>query len=1091
MTKLSARVGVVLAVSAACLAGWAGETRTWAGGSGNWNESTHWKEGAVPQDGDSVVIHAEESEIAVTNDIEGLAIEKIVLSTNEGADVVAPIILVGKKLRFTSSATAWDSNCHFTNHMELVFAHNVKPSAATRSVNAERGGVFFGDIELEGDFSISGGNEHTYQPEVRGSITGPDSVIWTAGLNSTVHYYGPVRVKGVLGASSWCTYYYKFYASGNSWQTNDLHYGSSMYGMVENAFPTNMVLRWTERRNDGGVENSTYEPNADQTVDRMESAPIADRTAAGAMVEKFLVGYQYNSSHRKLTLRATASASCYAKILRNVSIIYDPLGDFTQTLCEREHPTGGDLIVRRGTLESRGNNTFKSVPRLEVYGQACFKVSANDDGEAVNPFGTVTECVIRHGGTIDVAAGVTVTLKSLLASGVIVPVGIYQAMDGTDANAEKADWVTGEGLVQVLNALPGTCWKAAVNGDWNDATKWTCGVPSADTITYVSADGADYAVNMVGADALPKKLTVANSIGTAKVAVGGAHALAEWDWTVERGGLFEVGSGADVVCDANCVKGATSQVVVNGGGEFRVDGGDMLFTNGMSSAGFTVAGTEAQTGRVTVVSGSLRYVPYGISYFYVNKGGLFDLQGGVFHLPAMRSNQTSIFRQTGGRVIASDGIFRMNGGDRYGWRDFTEGGSLFAGTSVFETMSGFVATVSPGAAGQEAVLTFADSAKWTGTAGIVTIGKCADARAILNFNSSARHGGQSADEGTIAAGFDVGVDAGYGEMNVTDGYVPVYAYGINLGSASAANQSSDGVEGVLKVSGGAVYVRATDNFSGWGSKLVGLIVGAGGYTAVRSGHPYVGRFELSGGAVTNYYGPVILGMGYGRGTMIQSGGRFDMIHPPAYTPSPLVIGMGGGIGRLSMSGGSFVSTYAGKPTYIGGVGLDVFGTRVPDLPSTGYPVDNHTAEGTLSFSGGTFSVAGELVLGADGHGVLERIGTAGTISIGKDLVFSNTVENAQSGGTLRFVLDGDGALSPIAVGGKLVIDSHAKLVVDTGDAEHAKIKCSLVDAVGGIEGDFADGAISFVGASAKDMKIIRRNGSLIAKKSTGMMLILR
>ena len=213
----------------------------------------------------------------------------------------------------------------------------------------------------------------------------------------------------------------------------------------------------------------------------------------------------------------------------------------------------------------------------------------------------------------------------------------------------------------------------------------------------------------------------------------------------------------------------------------------------------------------------------------------------------------------------------------------------------------------------------------------------------------------------------------------------------------------------------------------------------------------------------------------------------------AQITKPVVIGMGGGVGRLSVSGGRFTTSSADATIYVGGAVTNVFGANVPDLPASGYTIDRHDAQGTLSFSGGSMSIAGSVVLGADGSGTLERVGTNGTITIGRDLVFSNTVENAESGGTLAFRLDDSGRVEPIAITGKLVIGPNARLAVDTGDTELEEISCTLLRATGGVEGGFAHGAVTFTGVNRKGMAVSwTPDGSLTIKKTIpGLSIIIR
>lgn len=1080
MTKTAIAIAAGMLCSV-CLA----DVRTWGGGSGKWSVPANWEGGAVPQNGDSVVINAESDLIEVENDISGLSLVKLTLANNSQPGA---IYLKGEKLTFTANATVLDATCVFTNAMPLVFANNTHYNP---NVSATRGCAFLGDIEALGNFFVS--TSAGLNIDFYGKVHGENAIIKPTGGNNNYRFYAPVEVKGVVGSDAWCSCQYEFYASGNSWETNDLSYGVCIVAKTANAFPTNMVMRWKECRTTA-EELAKYTLAGDETIDRIESAM---RQWTGNE-NKFAVGFVNNWGSLTLTLKATASAWCNARLNPNgsMTLVYDPQGDYVQTFADRSHAADSThkivgIKVRGGTLESSGANTFAAVTDLEIDPSARFKVSASAISSGCNPFGNGTaDAVIHYGGVVEVCSGVTVTLRSLQANGVVVPVNTYQALDGTDPDAEKVSWVEGGGLVSVSTAEDATCWKTAANGAWSDASNWTDGVPTAGRKTYITAEGADYAITIPAGTTIPAEMTVGNTAGSAHLSFGsGAHSVSSWNWTIENGGVVDVPVGANVKCDSG--RTANAQVNVSGGGQFLVSGGDVMFTNmyRTASASFAVGGTGSLTGRVTVTGGAFHYVPYIGSTFNLNESGIVELAGGLFDIPTMKSAAANVFIVNGGEIRATGGEYRTSGGDRFGWPTFMESGTFFGGDSIFTTHSSDTVTVRPSGSGETAKLEFSGTAAWTNRCSLVKVGDAVGGSSILSFCSDATHGAIVQSVPTVVGGAYVGIDNGYGELDVSAGYVPIRANGLNVGCASGVSATSDGVDGVVKVSGGAVYIYGTDNIVGYDTlRLLGLIVGNGGCTAVRSGRPYVGRVELTDGCMTNRYGTVVVGMGYGEGSFEQSGGEYY-----AQITKPVVIGMGGGVGRLSVSGGRFTTSSADATIYVGGAVTNVFGANVPDLPASGYPIYRHDAQGTLSFSGGSMSIAGSVVLGADGSGTLERVGTNGTITIGRDLVFSNTVENAESGGTLAFRLDDSGRVEPIAITGKLVIGPNARLAVDTGDTALEEISCTLLRATGGVEGGFAHGAVTFTGVNRKGMAVSwTPDGSLTIKKTIpGLSIIIR
>ena len=166
------------------------------------------------------------------------------------------------------------------------------------------------------------------------------------------------------------------------------------------------------------------------------------------------------------------------------------------------------------------------------------------------------------------------------------------------------------------------------------------------------------------------------------------------------------------------------------------------------------------------------------SVFNLNAGGLIDLQGGLFHVPTMTSAASSVFFQKGGIIRATGGEFRTDGGDRWGWPSINEAGAEFAGNSVFSTYKQDQVTVSPTADGKTARLEFSGTAAWTNRCNILNIGGSAGGRSVLSFDSDAAHGSPISGVKVVASAVNVGIDSGYGELDVKKGYVPVYANGL-------------------------------------------------------------------------------------------------------------------------------------------------------------------------------------------------------------------------------------------------------------------------------------------------------------------------
>ena len=260
-------------------------------------------------------------------------------------------------------------------------------------------------------------------------------------------------------------------------------------------------------------------------------------------------------------------------------------------------------------------------------------------------------------------------------------------------------------------------------------------------------------------------------------------------------------------------------------------------------------------------------------------------------------------------------------------------------------------------------------------------------------------------------------------------------------------------------------------------------------TTATSGQPFVGTFNFSDGTFNNGCGHTLVGLGYAKGTWKQTGGTYKNLYSGANYGRGMIGGFGGE-GCLEMSGGTFDFK---SDMYVGGAETNVL-VKGHSYAAQGLPVTRHDAQGTFRFSDGTAVFRSSLVLGADGRGTLERVGTAGSFSVEGDLILSNTVENAASGATLKFVYDDADGVKPIEVAGKLVICDGAKIEVDLGDygtGETYRSKRYLVKPTGGVEGDFASVAVSLAGAREKDAVVKCDASGVYASIPCGAIIMVR
>ena len=389
-----------------------------------------------------------------------------------------------------------------------------------------------------------------------------------------------------------------------------------------------------------------------------------------------------------------------------------------------------------------------------------------------------------------------------------------------------------------------------------------------------------------------------------------------------------------------------------------------------------------------------------------------------------------------------------------------------------------------GSAGETAWLTFAGSSCLADSGMRFQVGGRQGANAVFTLDSDY---GEAFNLGYV---LPIGYNQGCGEMNLLSGNIEVSNMGVVIascfgkygGSRYWYNRTDCAPTGVVRQAGGDFLIRAYGSQTGYGwddGQPLGLVVGGGISTKTTDkGRVFCGRYELSGGILRAYAGHFLVGAGYSTGEFVQTGGTAafndyeyisnhdtdgDGVADTTITPHdiPGAIGLAGGYGRVVVSNGSF---YTCADLYVGGANTNIFMQMPiyangkwsnPTKRFVNYPFDKHDAEGVFSVAGGQVRFARNLVLGADGTGTLEVVGSsAASISVTGSLVLSNSVRSV-----VRFVL-GETSVTPIRVGGTLAISDGAELVVDAGTFTRSKAK--LFDCAD-VAGAFAPGDVSVVG----------------------------
>jgi len=1118
----------------------------WTNATGNnkWSDAGNWRDNQKPEVGDTVYtsntvagasIWVDEPVTVFSIRFEGtesltLYGEKISVSANYDLKSAGTNI-TNQRNYHTSTAgiLGYVSGATISNEVEFT-------NGDAGIINARQDILFYGPVKAKSttwQFRIhSGLTDDTdgyvnVRPNIRfyGGFEAVNAPVLTQQYPiGEIWFYGKV-VMNKLVASDWTDT--KFVLATDDVTLTDPAIDPRWYSVVaaavDNAFPSNTVFNPSICNKD--AKNRDYASSFnlcgyDQTIDCVKGHTNFADTAYVFGAIRSTKGVKDGSAvPATLTLRGTQDAVATLAVNDSVSLVWDPVEPRTQAFSNRINSTTGSITVKGGTFRVAGAGTFANAKKIAVSGNAVFDLDTTAAGALANlktltiaangslriaptamtPFsGGRCLAIIEAGGKIRVEGGQTVTLTGVIYNGSRVADDTY--------NKTTADWIDGDGSVKVDSSSSSVArWVRPTSGDWNVADNWFArSVPTAtDAVVIDLGTAADMTVYVRDGDALAQSIELANDTAQTILSIGGTVSHAGGSVTCDAGGVFKVAE--------NGVYGHTGDggFDIRAGGAFRVDGGVAVITN---SGSFTVGGTLASTGKVVVTSGSLVYAPYSskavqtaTSTLTVNEGGLLELTGGTF--ATLYTSSTGWY--TVNPLMLAGGAFRASGTAVYDNTGSFPGGSknvnlslgygeiVFSGNAKWLNVghngnSTWMSLIS--ATDKRLDVRFEDTACLTNSVAQFFVGGSVNAPAVVEFASSANHGnphaGVNAEGGIGATGF-IGCDNGYGEMIVSGGNAGFGVRGTIIGGSSSKG-SSTGVEGVLRVKDGW-FRSCGSTHRGWSSNCVmGITVGYGAWTTVTSGRPYVGLVEVTGGVVSNEAGHVVIGAGYGKGTWLQKGGVSRLGNK---SERHAAIGTAGGIGRLELSGGTVETV---DSVYIGGTRPEMYNNNYDgSFVSGGWPADRHDAEGTLVVSGGTFRMLTSqkfCMLGMDGTGAIEVIGSQGTISI-QDLVLSNTVVAATqnsdgytTASRLSFTLDANG-VSPIRVSGKVVNTPGTQVTVDVGDVVGPKRKIRLVEC-SNWQGPVLED-VTLVGAAANHVKFATDAQGPYVKFVEGMMMLFR
>lgn len=379
----------------------AGNTCTWIGGGSDnkWSTPQNWQGEVVPTDGngDVVVINNSTANAEIFNDYENIAIASLKFAGS------ATCVLTGETFKVSGAVSATSSQSIIYNDIIVTgtseASWNFGP-AAGGSLSSAGQCQFYGDITIESTKTIKIGGRAT--SKFYGSISGASATIvdgaqtWAQG--GAVYFYGPLKVAAVkaLNNGTMSLPYY-FGSSENEWTVLEIGW-PHFYCLEEGVLPETTVLGF----------NTTIQPgtgSGNRILNLYNKNQIIDRIAGPVLPanKDYYYVRSINSSTAeptRLTLKATADATTYARIQDAISLVYAPAGDCKQTFMDREHLTSGDIIVSNGTFRVAGTSSFANVKRIVVADGATFELAT----EAANALAGVTNIVLGAGAHFAIAA---------------------------------------------------------------------------------------------------------------------------------------------------------------------------------------------------------------------------------------------------------------------------------------------------------------------------------------------------------------------------------------------------------------------------------------------------------------------------------------------------------------------------------------------------------------------------------------------------------------------------------------------------------------------------------------------------------------
>ena len=238
------------------------------------------------------------------------------------------------------------------------------------------------------------------------------------------------------------------------------------------------------------------------------------------------------------------------------------------------------------TLSGSGNKTFAAPAAvggtLSISGTAKAALSAGDTTSSANV---------------------------ILLSGVNEPSGTWGSTSSSATNKNDTYFAASTGYVTIGTGCSAGNWQGATSADWNDATNWCAGVPTATTDVVINSGGNQPTIGSAGGTS--RNLTINSG---ASLTVSGAYTLTINGNFTNNSGTFTPGSAAIVIAGtaAQSIAGFTTTGTVS----MTKTGGTATLQGNVNGAGLTINGsggtlnlgsglTHTFTGDVTLTAGTL------------------------------------------------------------------------------------------------------------------------------------------------------------------------------------------------------------------------------------------------------------------------------------------------------------------------------------------------------------------------------------------------------------------------------------------------------------------------------------------------------